>query len=251
MSRSLAEMTAPEVADAIAGGIATVVLPLGSTEQHGAHLPLATDSIRAAALAHGLGDLLPDVLIAPVLPIGCSDEHTGFAGLIGLDHETLAQVVVDCGRRLAGWGVRRLVVLSAHGGNGRALEMARTRLQVAVPEIEVLVVGSSAAMGEALKRIAAADGIAPEAIGLHAGEGETSEMLQLRPDLVRMDRAIAGCAASLADIMPLLRSEGLRAVTPSGTLGDPRDASARRGAAYLAVQIDSLKRTIERAGEPC
>ena len=139
MSRLLAEMTSPEVDQAIAAGITTVILPLGATEQHGPHLPLGTDTFRAAALADGLDAASTGTLVAPPLPVGCSDEHTGFAGLLGLDHETLARVIVDCGNRMAAWGVRRLVLLSAHGGNGRALELARARLQEEAVELEVWV----------------------------------------------------------------------------------------------------------------
>jgi mycofactocin system creatininase family protein len=249
MSRLLAEMTSPEVDQAIAAGITTVILPLGATEQHGPHLPLGTDTFRAAALADGLGAASTGTLVAPLLPVGCSDEHTGFAGLLGLDHETLARVIVDCGNRMAAWGVRRLVLLSAHGGNGRALKLARARLQEEASELEVWVLESSATLTEALLRIAAADGISAEALGLHAGERETSEMLHLRAELVHMDRAVAGYAGSMAEVMPRLRQRGVREVTPTGTLGDPRAASARRGAVYLATQIDSFCRMLvpERA----
>ena len=244
----LAEMTAPEVAAAIEAGNTTVILPLGSTEQHGPHLPVSTDSVRAAALADGLALAMPGCLVAPVLPVGCSDEHTGFAGLVGLDHATLAAVIVDCGRRMAAWGVRRLVLLSAHGGNGTALEAACSRLRREQSSLQVVVAASTAPLTETLTEIAVADGIAAEAVGLHAGEGETSEMLQLRPDLVRMDRAVAGYAGSIADVMPRLRRDGLRPVTATGTLGDPRGATASRGARYLAAQVDGLRHAIMGAG---
>lgn len=251
MIRRLAEMTAPEVAEAIAAGVTTVILPLGSTEQHGPHLPLATDSVRAAALADGLGAGMQGCLVAPVLPVGCSDEHTGFAGLIGLNHTTLAAVIVDCARRMAAWGVQRLVLLSAHGGNASALKAACTRLAAEEPDLEVCLAASPLQLIETLAAIAAADGISVDAIGLHAGEGETSEMLQLRPDLVRMDRAVAGYVGSMADVMPRLRCEGLQPVTASGTLGDPRAASASRGARYLAARIDGLRQAITGMNEQC
>lgn len=245
MIRLLAEMTAPQVADAVAAGITTLILPLGSTEQHGAHLPLATDTIRAVALAAGLGDALEDVLVAPVLPFGCSDEHTGFAGLLSLDHETLASVICDCGRRIVGWGLRRLILLSAHGGNGTASDMAVARLQIELPDLDVAVLGLSESTRKALTAIARADGIAPEQFGIHAGEGETSEVLRLRPDLVRMDRAVVGYVGSMDDIMVRLRQQGIRSVIDNGILGDPRGASASRGAVYLAAQIDGFHRTLK------
>ena len=248
MSGRLEDMTWQDVAAAIASGTTTVVLPLGATEQHGPHLPIGTDSFRAAALAERLADALPGILVAPVMPIGCSDEHSGFAGLMGLDHETLASVIVDCARRLAGWGARRLVLLSAHGGNARALGLATARLREDLPALRVVVLGAAETVSDAMLDLAAADGVSPEAVGLHAGEGETSQMLALRPDLVRADRARRGYVGPIGDVMPRLKRQGLQAVTPTGTLGDPCDADARRGARYLAAEAEGCRRIL--AQEP-
>ena len=244
MTRRLAEMTWPAVAGAVAAGATTVILPLGATEQHGFHLPLGTDTFRAAALAERLAESLPNALVAPALPIGCSDEHQGFAGLLGLDRETLASVIVDCARRMAGWGVGRVFILSAHGGNGDALDLAVSRLAKEVPGLRVVVLGGATALCEALLAVAAREGIAAAAVGLHAGEGETSEMLALRPDLVLMERIAPGCSEDLADLMPRLRQGGLRPVTPTGMLGDARQADGARGARYLAAEIEGYRRTL-------
>lgn len=244
MNTRLAEMTWPDVEQALAAGATTVLLPLGATEQHGPHLPLGTDTVRAAGLAQRLAAAVPGILVAPVLPVGCSDEHSGFPGLLGLDHATLARVIFDCGRRMARWGVHRLLLLSAHGGNDQALELARSRLQEQVPALRVVILPTSAALADAVAAIAARDGISAAALGLHAGDGETSEMLHLRPDLVHLERAAAGPSAPLATMLPRLRRHGVRGVSPSGTLGDPRKASAGRGAAYLAAQVASLEREL-------
>lgn len=249
MTVRLAEMTWPDVERAVARGATTVLLPLGATEQHGPHLPLGTDTVRAVALAEGLANVVPGILVAPALPIGCSDEHSGFAGLLGLDHATLAQVIVDCGWRMAGWGVKRLVLLSAHGGNGQAVELACTQLKGRAKGLEVLVLAASATLTDTLSTVAAADGITADAVGLHAGEGETSEMLQLCPELVRMDRAVAGYSGSMLTVIPQLRQFGVREVSRIGTLGDPRQASASRGATYLAAQIDSFSRDLAATTE--
>lgn len=238
MTARLAEMTSAEAAAAVSRGATTVILPLGAVEQHGAHLPLGTDAFRAETLAEALGDALADAaVVAPVLPIGCSDEHTGFAGLLGLDHDTLTRVVVDCARRMAAWGVRRLVLLSAHGGNLEALQQARARLRDEVSGLEVVLCTARLPLAEALRAIAEADGVSMEARGLHAGEAETSEMLSIRPDLVRTDRLGPGYVGPFADILPELRRAGVRAVSPSGVLGDPRPACARRGVRYLQAQV--------------
>lgn len=249
MKRWLADMTWQEVDAAVAGGATTVILPLGATEQHGPHLPLATDTIRAEALAERLAASLGDALIAPVLPIGCSDEHSGFAGLLGLDHDTLAGVIVDCAQRMADWGARRLVLLSAHGGNGRALELAAARLERRLPGLEVCLPDCSTTAPDGVLAAAHADGIATEALGLHAGEGETSEMLRLRPDLVRMERAQQGYLGAMSEVVPRLVESGLRPVTPTGVLGDPRGADSMRGERYLTAQVEDYRRRLALRGD--
>lgn len=244
MKRLLAEMTWPDVARAVADGMTTVILPLGATEQHGPHLPLGTDTFLAEALAERLALALADALVAPALPIGCSDEHSGFAGLLSLDHATLAGVIVDCARRMAAWGVRRLVLLSAHGGNGQALQLAALRLAEELRGLHVEVVGSSTTVSDALLAVAEAEGVSTEAVGLHAGDGETSEMLCLRPDLVRMERVVPGYAGPMEEIMPRLLQAGLRPITPTGTLGDASRADGIRGKRYLAERIERYRRRL-------
>lgn len=253
MSRWLAEMTCPEVAQAVAAGATTVILPLGATEQHGPHLPLGTDSFRAAALAERLAAHLPGALVAPVLPLGCSDEHSGFAGLLGLEHATLAGVIVESARRMAAWGIRRLILLSAHGGNERALSMAVQRLRKELPTLEVCTPGSLTAVPAALLALAEGAGITLESFGLHAGEGETSEMLHLCPELVQMQRATPGYAGDMAAVLPVLEQAGLRGVTANGVLGDPRAADGERGKRYLDAAarhwLHACQRTPERSEE--
>ncbi len=248
--RRLAEMTWPEVAEAVAAGTTTVILPLGATEQHGPHLPLGTDTFRATALAERLLALLPDALLAPTLPIGCSDEHTGFAGLLSLNTDTLVSIVVDCALRMAAWGVQRLVLLSAHGGNTDALALAVERLHHEVPTLRVwpsvpTLQRDGDRIDAALLCIARADGITPEAVGLHAGEGETSEMLHLRPDLVRQAQRQPGYCDDMTAIMPRLRAAGLRPVTPSGVLGDPTAANAARGVRYLDAAAAAIAAVLD------
>lgn len=233
-------MTWPGVADAVRAGATTVILPLGATEQHGPHLPLGTDTIRATALADRLAERLPGSLVAPPLPFGCSDEHSGFPGLLGLEVETLARVILDLARRLTGWGVRRLVLLSAHGGNGEALDLALTLLRQELPDLEVKTNDHLETIAQTVLEVARRDGIPMNALGLHAGEGETSEMLHLRPDLVRLDDSAPGFTGDMEAVLDKLRKGGLRAVTKDGVLGDPTRAEAGRGARYLDVLTDDL-----------
>ncbi|MGQ9927648.1 MAG: mycofactocin biosynthesis peptidyl-dipeptidase MftE [Chloroflexaceae bacterium] len=239
----MAHLTWPEVARAVAGGADTVILPLGATEQHGPHLPLGTDTLRAEALARRLARRLPGALVAPALPIGCSDEHAGFPGLLSLDAATLATVIVDCARRMAAWGITRLVLLSAHGGNGQALALAVERLRRELPDLRVWLPAHTLAPDEAVLAVAAEAGITPEEFGLHAGEGETSELLWLRPDLVRAEAA-AGYCGEMTTIVDTLQRLGLQAVTPNGVLGDPSRAHTARGERYLDARAGALAKEL-------
>lgn len=234
-------MTWPDVARAVEAGATTVVLPLGATEQHGPHLPLGTDTIRATALADRVAERLgPGFLVAPALPFGCSDEHSGFPGLLGLEAETLARIVLDVARRLTGWGIRRLVLLSAHGGNADALALALTLLRQELPDLEVQTNKHLETIAQSVLEVARQDGISANALGLHAGEGETSELLHLRPDLVCLDDAVPGFTGDIKAVLDELHEGELRAVTKNGVLGDPTRAEASRGARYLNAATDDL-----------
>src|SRR5258706_11153182 len=235
----LSDMTWPELAAAIARGSTTVIVPLGAPEQHGPHLPPGTDTLLAAALAERLASRLPGALIAPTLPVGCSDEHSGFPGLLSLDTATLAGVLTDCARRMRAWGLPRLVVLSAHGGHGDALALAAEWIGRELPGLRLSIPGQLYA-ASAVREIARREGIPLTALGLHAGEGETSQLLHVCPDLVRLDRAAPGFVGDMEQIVPALRAVGLPPVTPNGVLGDPSRAQADRGARYLDALADRL-----------
>ena len=231
----LTELTWPDAAQAVAAGVTTVILPLGATEQHGPHLPLGADTYRAAALAGQLAKRLP-AMVAPVIPIGCSDEHSGFAGLLSLEVETLAAVIVDCARRMVDWGVQRLIVLSAHGGNGSALALTETRLRQELPALAVWIPDAMTICGEAVLAIAAEEGLPFNTLGLHAGEWETSELLYLRPEQVCMEQAAPGHTGDMDAALATLIAKGTRALTATGVVGDPCLANASRGECYLAAQ---------------
>jgi creatinine amidohydrolase len=190
-----------------------LVLPVGSLEQHGPHLPLDTDSRVAVALAHGLADRLPDVVVAPVVPYGASGEHAGFPGTLSLNHQVLGDLVIELVRsaRAAFMGV---VVLSGHGGNAEGLARAEARC-VADGE-PVLFWFARSDGGDA-----------------HAGRTETSLMLAIDPSVVRLDQAQAGCTEPLGILLARLRAEGVRPVSSNGVLGDPTGATAAEGRTLL------------------
>ena len=121
---NLFEMTRPEVEQAIAAGADKVVVPLGSTEQHGLHLTLGTDAILGAAMGDRVARALGNALLAPAITIGCSEHHMDFAGSLTLSKETFAAVVGDVCRSLAHHGFGHIALIPTHGGNFASLAKA-------------------------------------------------------------------------------------------------------------------------------
>ncbi|MGH7895375.1 MAG: creatininase family protein, partial [Candidatus Binatia bacterium] len=224
----------------------TAIVPLGATEQHGPHLPFATDTLVADALASRLAARLDDAITLPALPIGCSVEHMGFRGTLDLSAATLEAVLTDTLRALARHGIGDVFVFSAHGGNVATLRRLVPVLRAVAPALRVHVFADHDALTARLHGEAAAFGVAAEAAGHHAGEIETSIMLALHPELVRTDAAAAGYVEPTGDPQSLFYPD-LRRVAPTGTVGDPRGATAGRGARYLAAWVDVLESALREA----
>jgi creatinine amidohydrolase len=235
----LEHLTWPELDERLRQGGVTAVLPLGSIEQHGPHLPFATDAWIAAELARRLCSRLPDAIELPVVPLGCASEHLGFPGTLSLGEDTFASVLGDIAASVSRHGFARLFVFSAHGGNRRALERALPRMREAAGALEIVVAPGLGASMETFHRESARHGVTADASGHHAGEFETSIMLAVAPQSVRADRFDAGLPAGERDVDGLFYPD-LRASAPSGTVGDPRGADAERADAYLEAWVESL-----------
>lgn len=215
----LAAATWPEVADA---DRTVLLVPLGSTEQHGPHLPLATDTVVATQLAAEVHRRLPQVGLAPAIPYGASGEHAHFPGTLSIGTEALQALLVEFVRHAAGdW--QHVLVVNGHGGNADALARA-----AALTRYE----GRSL-----LVHHAAGGGVRADP---HAGYRETSLMLHLAPDTVRLDLAAPGAVEPLTDLLPRIAAGGVRAVSPNGVLGDPTGAAAAAGARIFQAMTDQL-----------
>ena len=197
-----------------------LVVPLGSVEQHGAHLPLATDTAVAAAVAGDAVGHLDGALLAPALAYGASGEHEDFPGTVSLGTEALTALLVEYGRSACRWAGRVLVV-NGHGGNLDALRAAGTRLRTEGRDVAWFP--------------CSVPGADP-----HAGRSETSLMLHVEPEGVRANRSVPGVTTPLPELLPRLRAEGVRAVSPTGVLGDPAGASAAEGAGQLQDLVARL-----------
>jgi len=244
----LEEMTWPEVQEALDRGIRTVVIVAASTEQHGPHLPLATDALIAQAVGERVARRIGAIL-APVIRPGCSDHHLAFPGSLSVSAELLAELVASYVRSLAPHGFRTFVLLSTHGGNFRPLESTARRLQAefSAGGVRVVAVAGDAALLDLMRVMvdtAAVLGAPQDVDAIHADACETSLVMHLRPDLVRADRLEPGFTGRLD--LDTLFARGLRALTPNGVLGDPRNSRPEVGAAVLDRLVDHLVEQVHK-----
>jgi mycofactocin system creatininase family protein len=212
----------------------TLLVPVGSCEQHGPHLPIGADTLIAVALARDVADRRPRRFVAPALAITASGEHQGFPGTLSIGTEAMVTVLVELVRS-AGWA-QRVVLVNGHGGNVDAMRRAAAVFEHEQREVLTWwpdVAAATAAIGDA--RMVRGD--------LHAGHVETSLLLALHPELVRLDRAVAGPqTVTMADLV----HHGVQAVSPSGVLGDPTLATADEGRRLFAALTEQLADAVDR-----
>ena len=239
-TRRLDRLSWPEAEKALQQSGSTVVWPMGAFEQHGPHLPLATDALFSERiLSSVLSELAPNAPIwsLPTQSIGFSPEHSGFPGTLSLSSGLLTQLIIEVGTQLCTQGVKRLVLFNAHGGQIGLLQAAARELRVQSPSMAILpcFLWSGVPGLDALIPRDELQG------GLHAAQAETSLMLALEPQLVGEARPVDGehRQASSRATPPLGWSlEGAAPtawltadLSSSGVIGDARAASAECGEA--------------------
>ena len=240
--RRFAELRADEVATACSAR-SLLLLPIGALEQHGPHLPLATDSIIAeaavAAVVARCGEAL-DLWTLPPLRYSKSNEHAWAAGTVSLSVSTLLSLLDDIGRAVAATPIRRLVFVNGHGGNSALLAVACRELRLRYGLLTFLVPpylpadhGGTGDAGEGGQ-------------GVHAGVDETSVLLHLRPDLVDMSKARRNVPEAIAAhrhvrfggsvVFGWLSDD----FGPDGVIGDPTAATAERGRRSFEAVVATL-----------
>lgn len=209
----------------ISDGQSIVILPLGAWEQHGPHLPLDTDSVIInAVVAHVLNNIGPSrdhFIVAPTVSITASDEHASFPGTLSTGTQALVDsVVAIC--RSASWA-RMVCIVNGHGGNSDALQQISSALEhEKLPHSIWSLPGYTGA-------------------DMHAGHTETSLLLHLNPQLVRINRLETGTAGNSTELIDAMRDGGVSAVSPNGIIGDATTATSEHGIAVLDLYVNSLR----------
>jgi mycofactocin precursor peptide peptidase len=231
----LGDATWPDIERAVAAGRTSadgtrspiLLVPVGSTEQHGPHLPLSTDTLIAEEIVGRAVHHTDGLMVGPTIAVTASGEHAGFPGTLSIGTAAMTAMLVELVRS-ADWAAG-VVLVNGHGGNHDAVTDA-----VATLTAEGRTV---LAWWPAWPR--RRDGGPAD---LHAGRIETSMMLAIDPGLVRLELAAAGPDADL----DVLRREGVRRVSPTGVLGDPDGASGREGETFITAFVEDLVHQIER-----
>lgn len=248
--------TAPEIREIAEQDGSVLVVPVGSVEQHGNHMPVATDTILVDAVAHHGAERVVDelpILVSPSVWSGYSPHHMPFGGTITLEYDDLLDVLEDIADSALDNGFDSLLLLNGHGGNASLVSSATSTIGTQHPEVEVL--------GVTYFQLAAAfiDDIRETELGGmgHAGEFETSLMMHLRPELVdedrmegtNMDEPYPQGGKDLVAGGPLSVYRGFTEYSETGAIGDPTVSSAEKGERILELLTEEMESILTRMHE--
>lgn len=238
------ELTWPEV-ESCFKEVDVALLPVGSIEQHGPHLPLDTDAFDADYLSRRIAEACsdPKPLVLPLVSYGVSYEHGEFKGTVGVSNDTLAHLVYEIGMSVAHNGINKLVIINGHGGNIPALNYAA---QMITRDAKIFVCIDTGETSDVdVYKIAETPG------DIHAGEIETSTSLATRPHLVKMDKAAKRVPRFSSRYLSFTSKRKVswyvhtKKISQSGVIGDPTKANAEKGERMWQVMIAHLVALVE------
>lgn len=241
----LAKMTRPEVEEALKR-TDIALLPVGSVEQHGRHLPSETDAATAFHLAKLAAERV-DAVVAPPLVFGISYHHMDFAGTLSLRPETMIEVVKDICKSLLAHGFKNAAIINGHGGNSATLSVAVTKIQEETGCMVPIISWWAFLTPEFKREIL-------ETPPFHAEETETSFMLAIEPEYVHMDQAVKEEGKPFSKFVrydmtgmgpvgyPIPR---IKDITDSGTIGDETIASKEKGERLIEWVVDHIVQVLK------
>jgi creatinine amidohydrolase len=234
------ELTSPQAGALAKQGRVVGLIPTGAVEQHGPHLPLATDWIIAEHLGEAIAERIEEtVLVTPVPPGGSSWHHIAFPGTVDLGDAVLEGFVKAYIRALVGLGVTDIAVISSHGGNFKPI--GRVAQEVSADGVRVIAYDDLPAYLQVMARAAEAAGLVVPETDAHAGGLETSQMKFLRgEDKITHDPDLEGYVDADEGWLDILLNEGVHALSPIGVLGRPAGSSAAVGRAICAGLAEEL-----------
>lgn len=242
------QLTSPQV-QALDRNI-PVILPISATEQHGAHLPLATDRLIGEHFCRQLDEQIHEqVLILPSIGIGCSEHHKDFAGSLSVQHQTFLQQLTDIADCVVGYGFKNILILNSHGGNQAIGQSFVEIYGYRHPALNLAIATWWRIAAEALHKL---NDSGPGGAG-HAGEFETSLMLLIAPQLVQLDKI-----QPKANVPTLEWAEGdmltgprvglyrrMKEMTPIGVYGDPSAGNIEKGEKITNIVVLALKEVVQ------
>ncbi len=249
MRESLLKMTQPE-AEAVLRRSALAIIPMGSVEQHGPHLPCGTDYLAALVIGQKVAEET-DGLLVPFCPVGVTPFHMSFAATLTLKPQTFIAVVEDICDSLVQHGAKRIVFLNWHEGNTSSMNLAAVSVQQRHP-VRVLVVQACYIANELFGK---------ECGLTHGGELEVLPILAYDPSLVHLERATNPSPAERAKKIDGLRRsraaypflKDIREIAPTGWYGEPQKATAEKARKFLdevaGAAADYIRETFKELGE--
>jgi len=243
----LEEMNWPDFKEAIVNGFNRVIVGIGSTEQHGPHLPLKTDAALADEVVFRVAKDIGNSLIAPTIRVGCSDHHLAFPGTISIQSSTLQAIIFDYVESIRKHGFRTAVFISTHGGNFSTMQEAIEKLQNKFSDFKTIGYTDLFSFMEPMYKVAKENGIPIDEGGAHAGEIETSMMMAIQPNSVIKNRFEPGYVGPLgSEELNIILKKGMPALTKNGILGDPAKSTSERGQKYIENLADFLISEIKK-----
>jgi creatinine amidohydrolase len=236
------------VRDAVqTGRISRIILPIGSLEQHGPHLPVSTDTMIADYVARKVSERCLNAFLLPAIQLGCSGEHLGFPGTLSLRPETMSSMIADICASTLESGIRKTFIINGHGGNRATLDVVITELKQMLPAMQLY---SFTILDIVKEKFAGLRKSGRRLVG-HADEIETSMMLAIRPQSVDMSKAVReelSLPQTLSfesdDLARISFGWSAKELTKTGVIGDATIASAETGSTLLSFAVDTISKAI-------